>query len=134
MCDAFLATWTLKENNKDAFDAYMEAAGVSLITRKAACALKPDCTISQNGDTITIKSVSTFKNSECSFKIGEEFDETTADGRKTKTTVTLDHGVLSQKQKWDGKETTITREVKDGEMIVTCIMGNVKCVRIYTKK
>lgn len=45
---------------------------------------KPNLTISINGDVITIRSESTFKNTEISFKLGEEFDETTADDRKTK--------------------------------------------------
>lgn len=45
---------------------------------------KPNVTISINGDVITIKTESTFKNTEVSFKLGEEFDETTADDRKTK--------------------------------------------------
>lgn len=45
---------------------------------------KPNVTISINGDMITIKTESTFKNTEVSFKLGEEFDETTADDRKTK--------------------------------------------------
>lgn len=45
---------------------------------------KPNVTISINGDVITIKTESTFKNTEISFKLGEEFDETTADDRKTK--------------------------------------------------
>lgn len=45
---------------------------------------KPSVTISINGDVINIKTESTFKNTEVSFKLGEEFDETTADDRKTK--------------------------------------------------
>jgi len=45
---------------------------------------KPNVTISINGDVITIKTESTFKNTEISFKLGEEFDEITADDRKTK--------------------------------------------------
>lgn len=45
---------------------------------------KPNMTISVNGDVITIKSESTFKNTEISFKLGQEFDEVTADDRKVK--------------------------------------------------
>lgn len=50
---------------------------------------KPNVTISINGDVITIKSESTFKNTEISFKLGEEFDETTADDRKTKVSLKM---------------------------------------------
>lgn len=45
---------------------------------------KPTTIIEKNGDKITIKTQSTFKNTEISFKLGEEFDETTADDRKVK--------------------------------------------------
>lgn len=45
---------------------------------------KPTMIISVNGDVITIKSESTFKNTEISFKLGQEFDEVTADDRKVK--------------------------------------------------
>lgn len=45
---------------------------------------KPNMIISVNGDVITIKSESTFKNTEISFKLGHEFDEVTADDRKVK--------------------------------------------------
>ncbi|KAM4704859.1 myelin P2 protein-like [Rhinophrynus dorsalis] len=135
MCEEFIGTWVLEQNNKDDFNKYMEAVGVGAITRTAACALKPDLIISRNADDVwTVRTESTFKNSEFSFKCGEEFDECTADGRKTKTTVTLENGVLKQKQKWNGKESVITREVKDGKLITTCIMGDVECVRIYKKK
>lgn len=46
--------------------------------------LKPTTIISADGDTVTLKTVSTFKTTELSFKLGEEFDETTADDRKVK--------------------------------------------------
>lgn len=45
---------------------------------------KPNMIISVNGDVITIRSESTFKNTEISFKLGQEFDEITADDRKVK--------------------------------------------------
>lgn len=53
---------------------------------------KPTTIIEINGDTITIKTHSTFKNSEISFKLGVEFDETTADDRKTKVSQGRGHG------------------------------------------
>ncbi|RMC15228.1 hypothetical protein DUI87_07413 [Hirundo rustica rustica] len=92
--------------------------GVGFATRKMAGVAKPNVTISINGDVITIKTESTFKNTEVSFKLGEEFDETTADDRKTKNVITLDNGALTQVQKWDGKETIIKRKLVDGNLVV----------------
>ncbi|KAM8967805.1 fatty acid-binding protein, adipocyte-like [Pelodytes ibericus] len=134
MCEQFLGRWTLVQNNKEDFENYMVALDVALLTRKAACTLKPDVIISMQGDVICLKTESCFKNHEIKFKLGEVFDEQTADGRNTKTTITMDDGVMKQVQQWDCKETVITREVKGEEMIVTCTMGNVKCIRIYNKK
>lgn len=45
---------------------------------------KPTTIISLDGDKMTVKTQSTIKNTELSFKLGEEFDETTADDRKVK--------------------------------------------------
>lgn len=45
---------------------------------------KPNMIISVSGDVITIRSESTFKNTEISFKLDVEFDEITADDRKVK--------------------------------------------------
>jgi hypothetical protein len=57
---------------------------VGFATRKVAGMAKPNMIISVNGDVITIRSESTFKNTEISFKLGQEFDEVTADDRKVK--------------------------------------------------
>jgi len=59
----------------------MLCAEVNFMTRKMASVLKPNVIISGEGDTWTLKTESTFKTSETSFKIGEEYEETTADGR-----------------------------------------------------
>ena len=52
--------------------------------RKMGSIAKPDVIITRDGDKMNIKTESTFKTSECCFKIGEPFDEDTIDGRKTK--------------------------------------------------
>ncbi|EMP42298.1 Myelin P2 protein [Chelonia mydas] len=116
MCDLFVGIWKFVSSEK--FEDYMKELGVGLATRKLGSLAKPTVTISTDGDVITIKTKSTFKNTEVSFKLGEEFDETTADDRKTKSIVTLEEGSITQVQKWDGKETTIKRKLVDGKMIV----------------
>ncbi|KGL76641.1 Myelin P2 protein [Tinamus guttatus] len=131
MVDQFAGTWKLVSS--DNFDEYMKELGVGFATRKMAAVAKPSVTITRNGDVIIIKTESTFKNTEISFKLGEEFDETTADDRKTKNVITLDNGILNQVQKWDGKETIIKRKVVDGNLVVECTMNNVICKRVYEK-
>ncbi|NWH75489.1 FABP4 protein, partial [Piaya cayana] len=131
MCEQFVGTWKLIASEN--FEDYMKELGVGFATRKMAGVAKPTVTISLNGDKMTIKTESTFKNTEVSFKMGEEFDEVTADDRKTKNIITLDNGVLNQVQKWDGKETIIKRKLVDANLVVECTMNNVTCKRVYEK-
>lgn len=49
-----------------------------------AALTKPTTIISLEGDKVTVKTQSTMKNTEISGTLGEEFDETTADGRNVK--------------------------------------------------
>ncbi|TKC43537.1 hypothetical protein EI555_011038, partial [Monodon monoceros] len=84
MSNKFLGTWKLVSSEN--FDDYMKALGVGLATRKLGDLAKPRVIISKKGDIITIRTESTFKDTEISFKLGQEFEETTADNRKTKST------------------------------------------------
>ncbi|CAO2579996.1 Myelin P2 protein [Lemmus lemmus] len=93
----------------------MRELGVGLANRKLGNLAKPTVIISKKGDYITIRTESALKNTEISFKLGHEFEETTADNRKTKSIVTLERGTLRQVQRWDGKETTIRRKLLDGK-------------------
>ncbi|KAG8451204.1 hypothetical protein GDO86_003450 [Hymenochirus boettgeri] len=129
--ECFVGTWRLVESNK--FDEYMKAIGVGFATRQIGNVTKPTTIISLDGDRVVIQTQSTFKNTEVSFKLDEEFDETTADDRKCKTLVTLEDGKLKQIQKWDGKETTLVREVDKDKLVLTLTMGNVVSTRHYEK-
>lgn len=59
-------------------------SGVGFATRQVGSMTKPTTIISMDADIITLKTVSTFKSTEINFKLGVEFDETTADDRKVK--------------------------------------------------
>ncbi|XP_004602427.1 fatty acid-binding protein 9 [Sorex araneus] len=131
MIEHFLGTWKLVSSEN--FEEYMKELGVSAAIRSMADLAKPSITITTDGDTVNFKSESSFKNTEISFKLGQEFDETTADNRKVKSIVTLDGGSMIHVQKWLGKETTIKRKIVDGKMVVECIMNNVVSTRIYKK-
>uniref|UniRef100_A0A669P9N7 Peripheral myelin protein 2 n=1 Tax=Phasianus colchicus TaxID=9054 RepID=A0A669P9N7_PHACC len=122
MCNRFVGTWKLVSSEN--FDDYMKELGVGLATRKLGGLSKPSVIISMKGDIVTLRTESTFKNTEISFKLGQQFDETTADDRKVKSVVTLEKGSLVQVQKWNGKETTIKRRLVDGKMVVVSTRMN----------
>lgn len=59
-------------------------SGVDFATRNVASLVKPTVNISLNGEKVSIQTESSFQNTEISFKLGEQFDETTADSRQVK--------------------------------------------------
>lgn len=71
--------------------------------------IKPTTTISFDNDKMTLKTTSTFKNTELSFKLGEEFDETTADDRKVKV----------RGQKSSCSDRTSSRDIDGGVILKT---------------
>uniref|UniRef100_A0A8C6TMI7 Cellular retinoic acid-binding protein 1 n=1 Tax=Neogobius melanostomus TaxID=47308 RepID=A0A8C6TMI7_9GOBI len=113
------------------FDEYMKALGVGFATRQVGNVTKPTVVISQDGDKVVVKTLSTFRNTELSAKLGEEFDETTPDDRHVKSTFTLEGDKFVHVQKWDGKETKFVREIKDGKLVMTLIFEGVQAVRTY---
>lgn len=80
--EEFVGKWNVESS--DNFDEYLKEVGIGLIMRKMACALKPVLDITVSGDYWKITSTSTFKTFSVEFKLNEEFDETTADGRTMK--------------------------------------------------
>lgn len=72
--------------------------------RKIAVLLKPDKDITQNGDHFVIKTVSTFKNYDMDFVVGQEFEEDlgAVDGRKCMVSVpTFSFNAISIIQKYE---------------------------------
>uniref|UniRef100_A0A4W6CXV9 Cellular retinoic acid-binding protein 1 n=2 Tax=Lates calcarifer TaxID=8187 RepID=A0A4W6CXV9_LATCA len=131
MAEAFVGTWNLKESEN--FDDYMKELGVGFATRKVGNLTKPTTVISLDGDKVTVKTHSTIKNTELSFKLGEEFDETTADDRKVKSIVNIEDGKMVHVQKWGDKETSLVREVNGNTLVLTLTIGQVVCKRRYEK-
>jgi len=139
MAADFVGKWNM--DSSENFDEYMQTVGVNAIMSKLGSAAKPTLIISIEGDTWTMKTETTFKKTKIQFKLGEEFDEETADGRKMKTTITLEGNKLIQDQKIDppGVPSVITREINGNKLTVICKAHNattnkdVVSTRIYSK-
>jgi len=122
----------------------MTHIGVGWAMRKVGMKMSPDFVVSkpeENGEWTgnwKMETISTFKTTVVEFKEGVEFDETTADDRVVKTTITFDGEKMihSQVDPADAKKNTIIeRFVKDGDTLVTtCKCGDVEAERIYKKK
>ena len=136
MAEAFIGKFKLTDSKN--FDEYMKALGVNAVTRTLANKATPTIEVIIAADgTWTIKTISTVKNTEIKFKLGEEFEETSLDGRKCKTKFHLENGKLCQHQKATKageKDTEIEREIRGNDMIVTMPLEGITCVRTYTRQ
>merc|ERR1719464_433449 len=95
---------------------------LNCLLRKAATASTPVFEVSVEGDVICFKTSTMLKSMELKFKLGEEFDEKSPDGRDVKAIVTQegDKFISVQTAKKEGeKSTEIIREFKGDEMIAT---------------
>lgn len=98
--------------------------------RKMGNAVSPTVQLIKEGDKYTLNTTSTFKSTSISFKLGEEFEEETADGRTVKTKIVKDGDTFTQEQFGD-KPSTIIRQFTADKMIATFKLGDITCVRTY---
>jgi ketosteroid isomerase-like protein len=127
-------TGSYKLTKSENFEEYMKAIGVGLVMRKMAATATPTTEITQNGDDWNIKTSTTFKTTEIKFKLGEPFDEETADGRKCKSTITQEGDKkLVHEQKSGDSTLKIVREFKDDEMTMILEAPGVTSTRVYKK-
>ncbi|MBZ3873481.1 Fatty acid-binding protein, epidermal [Sciurus carolinensis] len=114
------------------FDDCKKELGVGLTMQKMDAMAKPDCVITLKGQKLNLKTESTLKTTQFSCTLGEKFEGTITDGRKTQTGCSFVDAALVQHQEWDGKESTMTK-LKDGKLVVECVMNNVTCSWVYDK-
>lgn len=85
------------------------------MTRTIGNKVSPTIELNKEGDEYSLKTTSTFKNTEIKFKLGQEFEEDTPDGRRVKSVMTLDGNTLKQVQIGE-KNSTIDREYSPTEV------------------
>ncbi|GMR32748.1 hypothetical protein PMAYCL1PPCAC_02943 [Pristionchus mayeri] len=133
MADQFVGKWnnTTSEN----FDAYLKEVGVGMVTRTVASKLKPTLTFEINGEEWTMTSISTFKTHVTKFKLGEELEMTTIDGRHVTSKFELEGAKLVQteKGKSGGKDSRIERSVSGSTLTIISECNGVKSTRVYEK-
>lgn len=106
-------------------------SGVGFVLRKIGNSTSPTVELKKDGDKYTLVTSSTFKTTEITFELGQEFDEETLDGRKVKSVCTLEGNKLTQKQGGQ-PDSTIVREFGESEMVATMTVGDVVCTRKYS--
>ncbi|KAK2842602.1 hypothetical protein Q5P01_012802 [Channa striata] len=133
----FSGTWKMQSSEN--FDELLKVLGVSLVLRKVAVAAasNPQVEIQQDGDQFYIKTSTSVRTTEINFRIGEEFEEETVDGRKCKSLATWETETKIHCEQTllegDGPNTFWSRELKDDELILVFVADDVVCTRVYVR-
>jgi len=129
--EAFSGKWhsTSLEN----FDELMKVLGVGFVLRKTGARATTYLDISVSGDTCTWNYKIAIKSGSINFKLGEEFDEITPDGRPVKGFVTYEDNKLVWVQRGKPHDCTITRTIEGNMMTEICVAKDVTCTRIYVR-
>ncbi|XP_078741624.1 fatty acid-binding protein, intestinal [Lampetra fluviatilis] len=130
----FSGTWKVEKNEN--YEKFLEAMGVNAVKRAAASVDKLCLTISQDGDSFTVKESSLIRTTEFTFTLGAAFDASLADGSEVNGSWTLEGSKLVGKfaRKDNGKIITTTREVVDGKLVQTMNFEGVEGKRIFKKQ
>lgn len=130
---------TYERASADNYDDFLKALDVNWMLRKAATASTPVMTVSEEDGTWTFKTSTVVKSMELKFKIDEEFEETTPDGREVKAIVTREGNkfISMQTAKKEGqKSTKVTREFTPTGVTQTMeVIGtDVVCTQVFNRK
>lgn len=113
------------------FDDYMRKLGVNFFLIQIGNLVSPTVELRKlPNDRYELITESTFQNTDITFKLNEEFDEETVDGRKVKSVMTLDGNKLTQKQ-GGNPPSTIIREFGETEMVAKLSVYDVVATRKY---
>jgi len=157
----FLGTWKFVSCSN--FDGYLKELGINAVLRKLAALANPTIivtaaekdgkelwTIRWGLDRFNVRSLSlrncfflrtetVVKSTQCSFHLGQEFDETTIDDRKVKSTLRvideegvrkLNHYSVDQQ----GRRSVVSRTIDGNLMNVWMEVNGVKSSAIFKKK
>ncbi|XP_059206339.1 cellular retinoic acid-binding protein 2b [Centropristis striata] len=135
----FSGKWKMKSSQN--FEDLLKALGVNVFLRKiaATAAASPAVEITQQDESLSIKTSTSVRTTNVSFTVGQSFNEATVDGRpctsfpkwETDSKISCEQTL----QKGDGPKTSWTRELtNDGELILTMTAGDVVCTRVYERE
>merc|ERR1712012_1413088 len=127
-----------ERTSADKYEELLKELDVNFLLRKAATVSTPVMEVTEEGGVWTIKTSTTLKTMELKFKLDEEFEETTPDGREVKSVVKMEGNklVTVQTAKKDGeKSTKSVREFNGDELIYTMeiVGGDITCVQKFKR-
>ncbi|KAM7404561.1 hypothetical protein PAMP_011898 [Pampus punctatissimus] len=126
-------TWDLISNVN--LEGYMIALGVSPALQKIALKLKLKKVIEQQGDNYIIKTSSTFRNYNISFRVGQVFEEFTKglDNRHVKSLVTWQGNKLVCEQIGEKKIRGWAHWIEDDKLHLELYCEGQVCKQVFKK-
>jgi len=127
---------TYELTNSENFTEYMKAIGVGVLLRNMAAHATPTTYITHDAatDEWTVKTTTTFKTTEIKFKLGVEFKEETADGRKCTSVITKEGDNKLKHVQTSGDSVLVNyREFTAEGMKMTLEAPGVVCTRNYKR-
>uniref|UniRef100_W5M9Z2 Retinol binding protein 2a, cellular n=1 Tax=Lepisosteus oculatus TaxID=7918 RepID=W5M9Z2_LEPOC len=129
--------WEMESNEN--FEEYMKAlvkTDIDFATRKIALHLKQTKVFVQNGDKFETKTLSTFRNYDVNYTIGEEFEEHTKglDNRVVKTVVTWDGDKLVCVQKGEKANRGWKHWIEGDKLHLELTCEDKVCHQVFKKK
>ncbi|XP_067897520.1 retinol-binding protein 2-like [Heterodontus francisci] len=127
-------TWEMIENKN--FDDYMKALDIDFATRKIAIHLKQTKEFKQEGDKFITKTLSTFRNYNLDYTVGEEFEEHTKglDNRIVKTLVQWDGDKLVCVQKGEKPNRGWKHWIEGDKLHLELTCNDQVCHQVFQKK
>merc|ERR1712227_570326 len=130
-------TGTYTRVSEEGYEDFLKVLNVGFMLRKAALASTPVMTITEAGGNWTMVTKTTMKSIELKFRLGEEFDETTTDGRTVETTVVKEGDnklITTQKAVKAGeKDVVAVREFNADGLIMTTTVGSVSSKQVFKR-
>ncbi|KAJ8256332.1 hypothetical protein COCON_G00184840 [Conger conger] len=126
--------WEMESNEN--FEEYMKTLDIDFATRKIALHLTQTKVFVQNGDKFETNTLSTFRNYEVNFTVGEEFEEKTKglDNRVVKTLVVWDGDKLVCTQKGEKANRGWKHWIEGDKLHLDLTCGDVVCHQVFKKK
>ena len=125
---------------EEKYNDFLVKLGVGFIMRKAALSGTPTMEISKDGNKWTMVTKSPFITTDMTsnIELGVPFEEITTDGRKCKTTITMEGDnklITNQVATEEGKKSVkVIREFSDEGIDVQMICGDVISKQFFKRK
>lgn len=131
----FYGTWNLVSSEN--IDQIMQKLGANWFIRKLVANIKPIIIISELlNDEYSIKTQTSFRNSEIVFKFNKTFKQVTFDDRELMSVITIENNKLIQRQRDSNNKllSTIIREIDENDQMINYIqVDNVVSKRIFKR-